>query len=191
MPPNGTSGSDSPIWLMVSMPAFHFLTQALRRLARRRKGIGGEPERQAVGLGDRILVRRETVDDGDRAERLFVHHCCVRRHVGQHGRLEEIPLVADPTRHHSPLLAPLAFASLIISSMTGIRRSLAIGPISVPLSRPFPILVFFKGANEAFRELVGNLVLHQKARRRDADLTRVARLERRHDVDRSWRCRRR
>ena len=46
-------------------------------------------------------------------------------------------------------------------------------------------MVFFKGANEAFRELVGNLVLHQKACRRDANLTRVAGLERRHDVDRA------
>ena len=58
--------------------------------------IGGQAEGQAVGLGDRLVERAETVDKRHRAERFLILDPGGDGHVGQHRGLEEIADVIDP-----------------------------------------------------------------------------------------------
>ena len=96
MPPNGSSGMDKPFMIDGQHAGLQPLADRMRRSDRTGEGIGGEPERQAIGFADRIVEGGEAVDDGDRPEWLLVHNPRMHRHVGDHGRLEEITFVADP-----------------------------------------------------------------------------------------------
>src|SRR5258707_8750789 len=78
-------------------PAFDRMADRFRRPGRARIRIGGEAVGQTVGLADHLLERIEGIDDRDRAERFLVHDARLARHVREHGRLEEITLVADPS----------------------------------------------------------------------------------------------
>ena len=66
-----------------------------RRLRRTRVGVGREAERQPICLGDHIDHKTERRDDGQRTERLLVHHPRFGRDVGQYRGFEEVALVAD------------------------------------------------------------------------------------------------
>ena len=130
MPPNS---------LIAVMPASSLAgdgagARAILREHRRRQAVG-----HAVGDAHRLVVVLDAHEQHHRAEQLLARDVHLRRHVGQDGRLEEVPLLgvdalAAATRARAPCLTALATSFSITSSCSGV----AMAPTSTTPSRPAP-----------------------------------------------------
>ncbi|AEM40626.1 hypothetical protein KVU_0787 [Ketogulonicigenium vulgare WSH-001] len=151
----------------------HPFAQTRRRLGRAGKRIGRKAKGQAVRLGQRGIHGCDTVDHRDGAKGFVIHDQRILRHIGQHGRGIEIALVAnaatagDQTRAAVDGILDHAFQCRDAPVIRE-RTHLAVRV------QPVADLDLFCRAGKAVDEPIRDAILHQKARGRDADLTRVA-----------------
>ena len=137
--------------------------------------VRGEPVRRVVRDADRLVLRREACDPGDRAERLLAAHRRVRGNVDEHGRLEELPL--DPLAADDDLgttrrrVGDVAL-DLLDGGLVDER------PDVDALGEPVRHLEPAHGLREALEEVVVDALLHEQPVRRDAGLPGVAELAR-------------
>ena len=153
--------------------AFDLQSQPMCCFSRGGKCVGGKAIGQPVGFPDRFIEMTKPVNNGNRSERLLVHGQGLCRHVGQHGWLEEIPLVTHAlTARRQPRSAPGRIRDHFLHH----RHPPFIGNRSHSGLRIKAIanVHFLHRFNKTVKEPVRDLFLHQKAGRRDADLTGIA-----------------
>ncbi len=145
------------------------------------EGVARQAEWQLVGAGQHVVGLLEAQHHGDRAERLLVHDAGVLGHVRQHGRLEEVALVADALaagRHLRTLVLRVGHERLdgVDAARVGQRTHAAVGFHAVTH------LGLVGDVDELADELVVDLVVHEEAGRRHAHLAGVAVLEGAHQL---------
>ena len=141
-----------------------------------RPNASRKPERRRVGECERLLRVLHRHDRQQRTECLLVHHGHVRRHVREHGRLEEVPLqVGTPlsTAHH-PCAARDRVLDLGLHHVD-LRRKRHRADVHAALVgerwNALPDLRHFCGAER--HEVVRDRTLHQDALGADAHLPAV------------------
>ena len=146
-------------------------------------GVGGQAPGEAVGFLHHAVEILERRDRRQRAERLVVHDLGVERHVGHDGRLVEVALVA------LALAAGLDLGALgdgiADERVHGVQAALGDerAHAGVGFEAVADLHVLGVGG-EALDELRIDLLVHQEAGRRDADLAGVAELVGAQDVHR-------
>src|SRR6185436_10061259 len=155
-------------------------------LRRARPRVGGEAEGQAVGFPHRVVEALERIDHRHRAEGLDVHRLGVVGDFGDHGRFEEIALVADA------VAAGAHFAAVLLRVLdAGFHRARAarIGERAHRRARLQAVadLERLRRLDELVHEAVVDAFLHEEAGRRYADLAGIAVFARGHgpgrDID--------
>ena len=139
------------------------------------EGITGQTEGQAVGLGNGVFDLLEAADRGNRTKRLVVHHIGIKRDMREHRGRKEIALRANPLTTREDLGA---FGAGILHDGLHGRQATFVGqwPHLGACDRAITHLQGLRLFGKALGELVGNLVVHQKAGGRNAHLACVAEL---------------